>query len=174
MLNSIKNILKILVLGLLLCNIVFAGTLTEELKELNRMYQAGFLTKDEFIKAKSILLDEESLSESKKIPVEKVEDLPNIKKLEKLYKSGLLTKEQYTKAKSILQKKIELQKSKSQNIQIRKFKPNFNKKEFEKMEMIVGDYRFYTHRPGGIKVRRISDGKQLLVLGDNSEQRFKI
>ena len=38
------------------------------------------------------------------------------------------------------------------------------------MEMLFGDYRIYTHRPGGIKIRRLSDNKQLVVFSD----KFKI
>ena len=34
-----------------------------------------------------------------------------------------------------------------------------NKENYEKMEMLIGDYRIYTHRPGGIKIRKISDNK---------------
>ena len=40
------------------------------------------------------------------------------------------------------------------------------------MEMIIGDYRIYTHRPGGIKIRRISDGKQLAVYGDKMRMKY--
>ena len=43
-------------------------------------------------------------------------------------------------------------------------------KSFEKKELIFDDYRIYTHRPGGIKIRRLSDGKQLAVFSD----KFKI
>ena len=41
---------------------------------------------------------------------------------------------------------------------------------WEPMEMIVGDYKIYTHRPGGIKIRRISNNAQLVVFSD----KFKI
>ena len=45
-------------------------------------------------------------------------------------------------------------------------------KNFEKMEMVIGDYRIYTHRPGGIKIKRISDKKQLAVIGDNLKVKY--
>ena len=38
-----------------------------------------------------------------------------------------------------------------------------DKKNYEKMEMLFGDYRIYTHRPGAAKIRRISDNKQFLI-----------
>ena len=47
-----------------------------------------------------------------------------------------------------------------------------DKENFEKMEMLFGDYRIYTHRPGGIKIRRISDNKQLVVFSDKFKIKF--
>ena len=32
-----------------------------------------------------------------------------------------------------------------------------DKKNFEKMEMLFDDYKIYTHRAGGIKIRRTTD-----------------
>ena len=59
------------------------------------------------------------------------------------------------------------------NIIIRPFtKQAKGTEEFEKMELIVGDYRVYTHRPGGMKIRRISDNKQLAVYGDKMNLKF--
>ena len=47
-----------------------------------------------------------------------------------------------------------------------------DKKNYEKMEMLFGDYRIYTHRPGGVKIRRISDNKQLVVFSDKFKVKF--
>ncbi|MDB3889804.1 hypothetical protein OAN41_05415 [Candidatus Pelagibacter sp.] len=47
-----------------------------------------------------------------------------------------------------------------------------NKETYEKMEMLIGDYRIFTHRPGGIKIRRISDNKQLVVFSDKFKIKF--
>ena len=47
-----------------------------------------------------------------------------------------------------------------------------DKENFEKMEMLFGDYRIYTNRAGGIKIRRISDNKQLVVFSDNFKIKF--
>jgi len=49
---------------------------------------------------------------------------------------------------------------------------SINKDTFERMEMQFSDYRIYTHRPGGIKIRRKSDGKQLLVFSDKFKVKF--
>ena len=40
------------------------------------------------------------------------------------------------------------------------------------MEMLFGDYRIYTHRPGAVKIRRISDNKQLVVFSDKFKVKF--
>ena len=99
-------------------------------------------------------------------------------KLEDMYQQGSITEEKFLKAKSILLKidltnkeKIEqikknLDKKNKLKFKVHKFKPNVGSKHFEKMELIFGDYRIYTHRPGAVKIRRISDNKQLVVLGD--------
>lgn len=106
-------------------------------------------------------------------------------KLDDLYQKGSITNKEYKKAKSIIlkmeenkDKKIEKVKSiKKDNdqrllktIEIQKYKTNVGEESMELMEMIVGDFRIYSHRPGGIKVRRISTGEQLLVISD----KFKI
>ena len=53
----------------------------------------------------------------------------------------------------------------ARDFEIRQFS-KFDKKHYEKMEILFDDYRIYTHRPGGIKIRRISDNKQLVVFSN--------
>ena len=53
--------------------------------------------------------------------------------------------------------------------QVKKYAPN-SPNQWEKMEFIFDDYRVYAHRPGAIKIRRISDGKQVAILSG----KFKI
>jgi hypothetical protein len=102
-----------------------------------------------------------------------------LEKLADLKKQGIISNNQFEKAKSIILKIEEKKKNKKKvkadglNIVIRPFKKqNLNSDIFEKMEMIIGDYRIYTHRPGGIKIRRISDGKQLAVYGDKMRMKY--
>ena len=38
------------------CNFLFAASITEELTQLNNLYKEGAITKEEFSKAKSLLL----------------------------------------------------------------------------------------------------------------------
>ena len=77
-----------------------------------------------------------------------------------------------TNKEKIKQIKKDLDKKKKLKFKVRKFKPNVGTKHFEKMELIFGDYRIYTHRPGAVKIRRISDNKQLLVLRDKFEIKY--
>ena len=126
-----KKLLGILVLGLIICSKSFAIDVSDQLLKLEGMYERGSITKEEFLKAKSILL---------KI------DLTTSDKIEKI--------------------KENLDKPKKEEFIVRKFASNVGTKHFEKMEMIFGDYRIYTHRPGGVKIRRLSDNKQLVVLSD--------
>ena len=105
-----------------------------------------------------------------------------INQLDKYLKEGLISQSDYSDAKEALIKLEEI-KSKRKIAQEKTFKEKKNTKEqfvirkfrrqpkgtkeFEKMEMIFSDFRIYTHRPGAMKVKRISDGKQLAVVGDN-------
>ena len=41
------------------------------------------------------------------------------------------------------------------------------------MEFIIDDYRFYTNRPGGVRVIRISDGKMVAMISDKFKIKFK-
>ena len=54
-----KKILKIIILNLLWCNIVFAN-IVDEITKLNNLYKEGAITKEEFNKAKEIIFKSES------------------------------------------------------------------------------------------------------------------
>ncbi|MBO6479999.1 MAG: hypothetical protein HVK38_03900, partial [Pelagibacteraceae bacterium] len=126
-----KKFLGILVLCLIICSKSFAIDVSDQLLKLEGLYSRGSITKEEFLKAKSILL---------KIDLTVSDKIENIKE--------------------------NLDKPKKEEFIVRKFASNVGTVHFEKMEMIFGDYRIYTHRPGGVKIRRLSDGKQLVVLSD--------
>ena len=87
---------------IILATIAFNGTtyaiqtgeiivITEELYKLNKLYKEGFITEEEFSKAKSILLNPDSGTTKEELS-----------KLNKLYKEGFITEEEFSKAKSIL------------------------------------------------------------------------
>ena len=58
----------------------------------------------------------------------------------------------------------------SQTVKVNKL--SNNKETYEKMEMLFGNYKIYTHRPGGIKIKRLSDNKQLVVFSDKFKIKF--
>jgi len=87
---------------IILATIAFNGTtyatqtekiivITEEISKLNKLYKEGFITEEEFSKAKSILLNPDSNTTKEELS-----------KLNKLYKEGFITEEEFSKAKSIL------------------------------------------------------------------------
>ena len=61
-----KRILIIICLFFLSCKILFASNIAEELTQLNNLFKEGAITKEEFSKAKSILLKTNKTTESVK------------------------------------------------------------------------------------------------------------
>ena len=184
-----KLVTTIFILFLIFSNLstkLYSGV-TEELIKLDNLYEKGSITKKEYDKAKSIILNmdqdkEEKVKKVKKQPQKTKEYKSRLAKLDSLYKEGVITKQEYNKAKAIIlemeensQKIINKAKTLKQEndtrllrtVEIKKYKDNVGEESMELMEMTIGDFRIYSHRPGGIKVRRISDGQQLLVISDN-------
>ena len=60
-----KKAIVAIIFGLLLSSTSFAGDLAEELKELNKLYQEGVLTKEEFTEAKSKVIGIDKQSQKK-------------------------------------------------------------------------------------------------------------
>ena len=60
-----KKAIAAIIFGLLLSSTSFAGDLAEELKELNKLYQEGVLTKEEFTEAKSKVIGIDKQSQKK-------------------------------------------------------------------------------------------------------------
>ena len=100
----------------------------------------------------------------------------NLEKLEKLFDAGNISKQEYQKAKSILYKMEKLNSQKLEKIKKRTFlkintyKPS--KEKYQKNEIIFGDYRIYTHRPAGVKIKRLSDNKQIAVFSDKLQVKY--
>ena len=59
-----KKILVITTLLFFCCKVLFAASITEELTQLNNLYKEGAITEEEFSKAKSILLKNETAKQS--------------------------------------------------------------------------------------------------------------
>jgi len=86
-----KNLLILISLFLLTCNVSFAASITEELTQLNNLFKEGAITKEEFSKAKSILLKTETLIQ----PIEKKKKSEKIvkeKKKKKIKKQEIVKK----------------------------------------------------------------------------------
>ena len=60
-----KKIIIAVLFGLLFFNISFGGDISDELKELNKLYKEGILTEEEFIQAKSRVIGTEKQSQKK-------------------------------------------------------------------------------------------------------------
>mgnify|MGYP001433197785 CR=1 FL=1 len=110
-----------------------------------------------------------------------------INELDGYLEKGEISKSDYKKAKEALIKLEEIKKKREKankkasvnrkenlnKFEIRKFKKQpSGSKEFEKMEMIFSDFRIYTHRPGAVKIKRLSDNKQLAVIGDKLKIKY--
>ena len=129
------------------------ASITDDLFKLTEMYKQGLLTKEEFSKAKSILLE-----------------IDNIEKEEKSNTKITKKKDKKSVKKNKITKKID-EKIKIQRIFTTEGS-KFTNKNFEKMKLIVGDYNIYTHRPGAVKIKQISTNKQLAVIGDKLKVKY--
>ena len=56
--------LFLLILFISICNISYAASIAEELTKLNNLFKEGAITKEEFSKAKSILLKTDNVNET--------------------------------------------------------------------------------------------------------------
>ena len=87
-----KKLLGIVVLGLFLSGNANAASIVEELTKLNNLYKEGAITKEEFSKAKSILLKTETKQEvkvEKKVKEKKERKKEIVKKENKIKKENI-------------------------------------------------------------------------------------
>lgn len=144
--------LRVTLFVLFLISSSFAS-ITDDLLKLTEMFQQGLLTKEEFTKAKSILLEIEDIEK-----IEKSQNKITKKKDKKPLKKKKITKKTDDKIK--IQRIFTTESSK------------FTNKNFEKMKLLIGDYNIYTHRPGAVKIKQISTNKQLAVIGDKLNVKY--
>ena len=134
----IKKLFTYLFVFLFFTNISFAeNNLATQLEVLKKLQDDGVINQEEFNQAKAILLEKD---EAKTETETEVASLP--KKDEKR----------------------KIGESVAGDIKVTQTNVTHSKKAWEKMELIYKDYKIYTTRPGTIKIRRISDDKQLLVI----------
>ncbi len=150
--------IKYIIIILLICTKLFAS-ITDELTKLSDMYKEGLLTKEEFTKAKSILLEIEEI---------------NKKQIESQIEKKDITTE--SKESKKITKKTKTKKSSTKDVKVERIYDTvgskFTDKNYEKMKLTVGDYLIYTHRPGAIKIKQISNNKQLVVIGDRLKIKY--
>ena len=132
------------------------------------MYKEGLLTKEEFTKAKSILLEIEEINKKQiESQIEKKDITTESKESKKITKK--------TETKKIT-KKTKLKISSTKDVKVQRIYDTvgskFTDKSYEKMKLTVGDYLVYTHRPGAIKIKQISSNKQLVVIGDRLKVKY--
>ena len=151
-----KKLLGAITFWLLLCSAGYAQSLGEQLIKLEGMYERGTITKEEFTKAKSILL---KMDEDSSERIEKAKEIVTEKQKEQ-------------KKKLIQDLQAEVNQTKTHNYEVRKYAAN-SPEQWERMEFIIDDYRIYAHRPGAIKIKRISDGKTLAIIRDKFKIKFK-
>jgi|TARA_B110000027_G_scaffold107390_1_gene114253 hypothetical protein len=87
----------------------------------------------------------------------------NFDTLNKLFQEGALTKEEFEKAK----KKIIKPKKK---FELNIFKKSKGRTKFDRAEILFDDFRLYTHRAGGVIIKKVSTNQRLVVFTD----KFKI
>ncbi len=192
-----KCLFKIIFLFLFFITTTFGDELTDKLNKIDeqldsvgKLYDSGVLSEEDYKKTKKKLLDQAEAAKKaaeakKKTKVAKTpaqqagSDKVLNKQLEvikKLFDDGVLTEEEYNKTKKTL-----LDKAKTRVIteepKVSGLTPNITVAEsdrvsWEKAEIIYGDYKIYTHRPGGVKIKRISDEKTLVVITDNFKVKY--
>jgi len=189
LLPQIKIFIFVLSISLLFTS-VYANSdelkkINEDLKNIKNLNQQGVLDDDAYNSAKNRLeLKKQKLIDKKKKVKKSNTDSKTLEKqievLEKLYKNGTLSEEEFLKTKKFLTEKEEA----GQNIDLEDFesapsakytlnvKKTVGNKNWEKAEIIFKNYRIYTHRPGGIKVVRISDQKPLVRITDNYKIKY--
>ena len=128
------------------------------------MYKEGLLTKEEFTKAKSILLEIEEINK-KQIEIQ-TEKKVTTTETEKTKKSETKKITKKTKPNTRPTKDVKVERIYDT------VGSKFTDKSYEKMKLTVGDYLIYTHRPGAIKIKQISTNKQLVVIGDKLKVKY--
>ena len=191
-----KYLFKIIFLFLFFVTTTFGDELTDKLNKIDeqldsvgKLYDSGVLSEEDYKKTKKKLLDQaeaaKKAAEAKKktkvakTPAQQAKSDKVLNKqlevIKKLFDDGVLTEEEYNKTKKTL-----LDKAKTAVIaepKVSGLTPNITVAEsdrvsWEKAEIIYGDYKIYTHRPGGVKIKRISDEKTLVVIADNFNVKY--
>lgn len=148
--HFMKKILGYLFAFIMFCNIGFADNLSSGIASLKKLFDDGVLTEEEFNKAKGILIKKYEEKDKKADTKEGVKTASLPKKTEPDKKESL--------GEGIIS---------TQTNEVRA------SNEWEKMEVLYKGYRIYTCNPGCIKIRRVSDNKQLVTVSGNLKVKYK-
>lgn len=151
--NLILLLFRILLLILLLIK-PLSATITDDLLKLSDMFEKGLLTTEEFKKAKSILLKIDKIKTSNDFKIQKKDKNKDKKIIANNNNNNDLLNDI----------KIERMFTSESS--------RYTNKTFEKMKLSIGDFLIYTHRPGAIKIKKISDNKQYAVIGDKLKVKY--
>jgi len=189
--KGVKKVMRTLQLLVVLITVIFFSNLTfaaskqdqlnkisEDLVHIKRLLDDGVLDKDTYKNSREKLLKRKEKLLNKNKTTKKTEKKKKSTQLEKelevikkLFDDGLLSKEEYEDTKNLLIEKdsnrVIKKKEKLKSFELNILTDKKDKKNWEKVEIIYGNYRIYTYRPGGIKVIRISDEKRLAQITDN-------
>ncbi len=167
----------------------------KQLDSVGKLYDDGVLSEEDYNKTKKKLLDQaeaarkadelkkateaEKKTEVATKPAEQTNLSKNVKRqlevIKKLLDDGVLTEDEYNKTKKTLLDKAKIEvktEPKESGLTPKITVGKSNKITWEKAEIIYGDYRIYTYRQGGIKIKRISDDKTLVAIMDNFKVKY--
>ena len=191
-----KYLFKIIFLFLFFVTTTFGDELTDKLNKIDeqldsvgKLYDSGVLSEEDYKKTKKKLLDQAEAAKKaakakKKTKVAKKTTKQTglservtrqLEVIEKLLNDGVLTQEEYNKTKKTLLDKAKTEVITEPKVSGLTTKITIAKSDrisWEKAEITYGDYKIYTHRPGGVKIKRISDEKTLVVIADNFKVKY--
>ena len=191
-----KYLFKIIFLFLFFVTTTFGDELTDKLNKIDeqldsvgKLYDSGVLSEEDYKKTKKKLLDQAEAAKKaakakKKTKVAKKTTKQTglservtrqLEVIEKLLNDGVLTQEEYNKTKKTLLDKAKTEvitEPKVSGLTTKITIAKSNRINWEKAEITYGDYKIYTHRPGGVKIKRISDEKTLVVIADNFKVKY--
>ena len=191
-----KYLFKIIFLFLFFVTTTFGDELTDKLNKIDeqldsvgKLYDSGVLSEEDYKKTKKKLLDQAEAAKKaakakKKTKVAKKTTKQTglsekvtrqLEVIEKLLNDGVLTQEEYNKTKKTLLDKAKTEVITEPKVSGLTPKVTIAKSDrisWEKAEITYGDYKIYTHRPGGVRIKRISDEKTLVVIADNFKVKY--
>ena len=157
-----KKILIFFIFIFLIFNKSYSLDITTQLERLADLYERGLITEEEFKKSKSIIFE---IVDSQNKKIEKAKEKTK----------DIKTETTSLENKDIGELNLEFDEGTheiAEGIKIVKSSSDYTQSNYEKMALLIGDYRIYTSRPGGIKIARVSDRKQLAVIGDKQKVKF--